>query len=202
MALIGLKYPIVAPVKAYTPGAYPTIAKGDAFVLGKLIAADREIKFSSNPLYGDNEKAEDITIFEEGTLKLNVDDITLEAQSKMFGHTYTKANLEGQQAEEIVKGGNDVPPYMAVGYYKTLFKNNKRLYEGTIIYKTKFSPPKESAKTKEKSITWGTYESEGVIETLSGFENEQEPYEKVARFDTEAAAQAWLKKFFAMDGEE
>lgn len=200
MALIGLKYPIIAPVKAYTPGAYPTIAKGDAFVLGKLIAADKEIKFSDNTLYADNEKAEDVKAFEEGTLKLNVDDITLEAQSKMFGHAYTKSGVD--TAEEIVKGGNDTAPYMAVGYYKTLFKNNKRIYEGTIIFKAKFSPPKESAKTKEKSLSWGTYESEGVIETLGGFENEQEPYEKTARFSTEAAAQAWLKKFFAMDGEE
>lgn len=199
MAQIGLKFPIVAPVAAYTPGAYPTIEKGKAFVLGKLIAADKEVKFSKNPLYGDDEVAENIAIFEEGTLKLNVDDMTLEAQSKMFGHTYTEADSESGNSEELTKGGNDISPYMAVGYYKTLFKNNKRLYEATIIYKAKFDPPKESAKTKEKSISWGTYESEGTFEPLSGFD--KEPYEKAARFSTEAEAKAWLNKFFNMESE-
>lgn len=197
MALIGLKYPIFAPIKEYVSGQIPTVQGGDAFVLGKLITADKEAKFSTNPLYGDDEIAEDVSIFEEGTIKINVDDMTLESQSKLFGHTYTAADSDADTPEMLEKGASDIPAYGVLGYYKTRFKNNKRFYEATLIYKTKFAPPKESAKTKEKSISWGTYESEGTFEPLSGFENE--PYEKVVRFDTEEACKAWLNKFFALD---
>lgn len=196
MALIGLKYPVAAPVKEYKPGEYPDIEKGSAFVIGKMIAADKEVKFSENPLYADNEKAENAYIFEDGTLKISVDHMELEAQAKMFGHTYTGASEDGKSPEEVVKGGTDIPPYMAIGYYKTLFKNNKRIYEATILFKVKFMPPKESAKTKEKSISWGTYESDGTLETLSGFENE--PYEKTARFVSEAEAKKYIEDFFKL----
>ena len=78
-------------------------------------------------------------------------------------------------------------------------KNNKKLYQVTIVYKTKFKPPKESAKTKEKSISWGTYESEGTIETLSGFEND--PYEEVTQFSTEEEARKYLEDYFKLSAD-
>lgn len=196
MAMIGLKYPVAAPIENYEYGKLPTVTPGTAFVIGKMIAADKEVKFSNNPLYADDEKAEDALIFEEGTLKISVDHMELEAQAKMFGHTYTAADDGEKTPEKIVKGGKDIAPYMAVGYYKTLYKNGKRSYEATIIYKVKFAPPKESAKTKEKSISWGTYESDGTIEVLSGVANDT--YETTARFSTEEAARKFIKDFFGI----
>lgn len=196
MAMIGLKYPIAAAVKDYVHGKYPEIESGSAFVVGKMISAEKEVKFSDNPLYADDEKAEDDTGFEEGTLKICVDHMTLEAQAKMFGHTYTAADGTAKSPEKIVKGGLDIPPYHVFGYYKTIMKNNKRSYQTTIVYKTKFKPPKESAKTKEKSISWGTYESEGIIDTLSGFDND--PYEEVANFASEEEARKYLEDYFKL----
>ena len=195
MAMIGLKYPVAAPIKKYEYGKMPEVTSGTAFIIGKMIAADKEVKFSNNPLYADDEKAEDALIFEEGTLKISVDHMELEAQAKMFGHTYTAASEDAP--EKVEKGGKDISPYMAVGYYKTLFKNNVRSYEATIIYKVKFAPPKESAKTKEKSISWGTYESDGTIETLSGVANDT--YETTARFATEEAAKKFINDFFKLE---
>lgn len=196
MAMIGLKYPIAAAVKDYVHGKYPEIESGTAFVVGKMISAEKEVKFSDNPLWADDEKAEDDSSFEEGTLKICVDHMTLEAQAKMFGHTYTAADGTAKSPEKIVKGGLDIPPYHVFGYYKTVMKNNKRSYQTTIIYKTKFKPPKESAKTKEKSISWGTYESEGIIDTLSGFDND--PYEEVANFASEEEARKYLEDYFKL----
>lgn len=196
MAMIGLKYPIAAAVKDYVNGKYPEIESGTAFVVGKMISADKEVKFSDNPLYADDEKVENDSSFEEGTLKICVDHMTLEAQAKMFGHTYTAADGTAKSPEKIVKGGLDIPPYHVFGYYKTIMKNNKRSYQTTIVYKTKFKPPKESAKTKEKSISWGTYESEGIIDTLSGFDND--PYEEVANFASEEEARKYLENYFKL----
>lgn len=194
MAMIGLKYPIAAPCNNYIKGKYPEIEPGTAFVVGKMISAEKDIKFSENPLWADDEKTEDNYAFEEGTLKICVDHMTLEAQSKMYGHVYTAA--DNSEPERLVKGGSDIPPYHVFGYFKTLMKNNKKLYQVTIVYKTKFKPPKESAKTKEKSISWGTYESEGTIETLSGFEND--PYEEVTQFSTEEEARKYLEDYFKL----
>lgn len=194
MAMIGLKYPIAAPVENYVDGRYPEIEDGYAFVVGKMISAEKDISFSDNPLYADDSKAEDDKSFSDGTLKVCVDHMTLDAQARLYGHSYTAA--DGSEPEKIVKGGQDIPPYHVFGYYKTLMKNNKRLYQTTIIYKVKFTPPKESAKTKEKSISWGTYESEGTIETLSGFNND--PYEETAQFTTETAARKYLEDYFKL----
>lgn len=197
MAMIGLKFPIAAPCNNYIKGRYPEVEAGTAFVVGKMISADKEVKFSDNPLWADDEKAEDNYAFEEGTLKICVDHMTLEAQAKMYGHTYTAA--DNSEPERLVKGGSDTAPYHIFGYYKTLIKNNKKLYQVTIVYKTKFKPPKESAKTKEKSISWGTYESEGTIETLSGFEND--PYEEVTQFSTEEEARKYLTDYFKLSAD-
>lgn len=194
MAMIGLKYPIAAPIANYIKGVYPKVEAGTAFVIGKMISADKEVKFSDNPLYADDEIAENYLNFDEGTLKICVDHMTLEAQAKMYGHTYTAA--DDGSPEELEKGGWDIPPYFVFGYYKTVIKNNKKSYQATILYKTKFKPPKESAKTKEKSISWGTYESEGTIETLSGFNND--PYEKVVNFRTEDEARKYLNDYFKL----
>ncbi len=194
MAMIGLKFPVAAAVTNYIKGRYPEIEPGTAFVVGKMISADKEVKFSDNPLYADDEIAENYLNFDEGTLKICVDHMTLEAQAKMYGHTYTPG--DDDSPEEVEKGAWDIPPYFVFGYYKTVIKNNKKSYQVTILYKTKFKPPKESAKTKEKSISWGTYESEGTIETLSGFNND--PYEKVVNFQTEDEARKYLNDYFKL----
>ena len=200
MALIGLKYPIAAPIAKYEFGKFPEVEKGTAFVVGKMISADKELKFADNPLYADDEVAERDNTLEEGSLKICVDHMTLEAQAKMFGHTYTKAGEEDGSPEKIIRGGGDIPPYHVFGYYKTYQKNGKKIYETTLIYKAKFLPPKESAKTKEKSISWGTYESEGKFECLSGLPGE--PYEETAQFKTEDEARKYLEDYFKLLEEE
>ncbi len=197
MAMIGLKFPVATAVANYIKGRYPEIEPGTAFVVGKMISADKEVKFSDNPLYADDEIAENYLNFDEGTLKICVDHMTLEAQAKMYGHTYTPG--DDDSPEEVEKGAWDIPPYFVFGYYKTVIKNNKKSYQVTILYKTKFKPPKESAKTKEKSISWGTYESEGTIETLSGFNND--PYEKVVNFQTEDEARKYLYDYFKLSAD-
>lgn len=201
MAQIGLKYMVAAPVSNYEAGKYPEIEAGKAFRVGKAITADKNVSFSENPLYADDEEAENAQIFESGTLKICVDHMTLQSQAIMFGHTYTAPDDAKKTPEELVKSGTDIPPYMAAGYYKTLFKENKRSFEATILFKVKFKPPNETVKTKEKSISWGTYESEGAIKCLSGFED-SEPYEKTARFATEAEAKAYLNTYFKLAEDE
>lgn len=194
MADIGLKYPVAAVVEEYPNGEIPTCTGG--FVIGKAITAEKEIKFSSNILYADDTEAESDYSYESGTLKLSVDNILPEIQAKMFGHAYV---VDDNGKKTLTKGSGDTPPYLAVGYYKTKIVRNVKSWETTILYKVKFAPPKESAKTKEKSISWGTYETEGEIKCLEGVG--RDVYEETSEFSSEAEAKAYLKDFFGIDTE-
>lgn len=195
MARIGLKYIVGAVVSEYKSGELPVLK--DGFIIGRAITADKNINFAENPLYADDSTAENEYTFESGTLSLNVDEITLETQAKMYGHKYVPAPEDAEGATAMLtRGGANQPPHMAVGYYKTKVHYGKKSYEVTIIYKVKFSPPNESAKTKEKSITWGTPTTEGTIETLDGFEDDI--YENTYEFPSEDAALRFVQKTFGM----
>lgn len=195
MAKTGIKYPVAAPGK-YIEGTEPVYTNG--FVIGSAMAVDKEVKFTSTPLYANNIIVEDEFMFESGSLKIGVDDILEEAQSKMFGHLL----IDDSSGENpiIRKSAGDVPPFLGVGYYKTGLKDSVKYYEATWIYKVKFMPPKESAKTSEGKTTWQTAETEGTIYTVAGYENEI--YEDTKRFPTEAAAKKWINDKAGINAEQ
>ena len=186
MAKIGLKYPVAAK-GTYPEGAAPTYAEG--FVIGKAIAADKEIKFTGNPLYANDSIAEDENTFESGTIKLGVDDIAETAQATLFGHTLTDGAETGDP-KILKRGAGDQPLFVGIGYYKTGVKNSVKYYETTWIFKAKFAPPKEAAKTAEGKVSWQTPEAEGTIYPIPGYEKDL--YEEVIRHTTETKAIAYL----------
>lgn len=186
MAKIGLKYPVAA-IGTYVDRTAPVYASG--FVIGEAIAADKEVKFTNNPLYANDTIVEDENSFDSGTLKLGVDDIDEAIQVKLFGHTLVDGAETGDP-KTLVKGAADQPPFLGVGYYKTGKKNGAKYFEVTWLYKVKFAPPKESSKTAEGKISWQTPETEGSIYIIPGYKNDA--YEEVTRFTTEAAAIDYL----------
>lgn len=208
MAKTGLKY-LVAGVPTYTAGSYPSISSGSGFLIGEAISADLEIKYSENPLWASNSRAEAGKCFESGTIKFAVDEISLANQATMFGHVYTAAvTTQGSEApEKIEKSENDVAPYMCLGYYKTAQKTVNGVttpyFEATILYKTIFSPPKDSAKTSEGKYNWNTQECEGTIESIppivTGTTSDGKAhYQRVVKFATEAEAETYLNTFFGI----
>lgn len=195
MAQIGVKYIVGAVVAKYERGIRPVLA--DGFVIGRAIAVDKTITFADNPLYADDMVAENEKTFDSGTLSIKVDDISLEHRAKMYGHNYVADPVNAEDATGMLeKGGADQPPYMSIGYYKTKIYRGVRSYEVTIIHKVKFSPPSESASTKERSITWGTPTTEGSIELLEGFENDL--YEDTYSFSAEEAARSFIQTTFGI----
>lgn len=164
MALIGCKY-LVAAKGTYPERREPVYANG--VTVGKLIAADIDVKFNDVPLYADNAEQESAYFYDSGTIKLGTDEIgtsvdnLFEIKSMLFGHKY----IPGTDAAppELVMSSEDEAPCLGIGYYKKGVKKGVGYYEVTWIYKAKFSPPKESAKTTEKSFTWQTPEIEGKI---------------------------------------
>lgn len=188
MAKIGLYYPVYAKITEEEFGSLPTYGTGA--VIGKAITADKDTNANNNPLYADGGIAENDRSFSDGTISLNVDDISLKVQADLLGATYD-AGL-GDTPETITKASGDVAPYVGVGYYKRGIKNNVAYFEATVLLKVQFAPFSESAKTKEKQIEWQTPTIEGSIMTVEGYKNDA--YEVTAKFETEQDARDWLNE--------
>ena len=181
MAHIGMKYVVAAPLKAdetYEAG----------FVVAKAINFTGTPTANSVVLYADDGEAEtDRSIQNLGT-SLNVDDVSLENQGKLLGHTYTAA-VTGQTPtpEGLVIKNDDVAPYVGMGFYKRRRKNNVTSFTVIWLCKVQNAAMTENAATKGESVDFQTDTIEGTAYALST----GQIYEKHI-FSTEAAAIAWL----------
>ncbi len=199
MALIGLKF--CAAARADYSTGVPVFSDGR--LIGKGISMDKSVSFSNADLSADDDIQETDTSFESGTLKINTDDYgfkkedILPVQAFLFGNEYVAAT-EAEPAY-IRRSADDSAPYVGVAYIKTRQKDNVRSYEVTLIYKAKFTPPGESAKTKGKSTEFSTPEIEGNFYTTAVNTDKSKPqstYEDIYIFDDYASAVDFIKKKF------
>lgn len=193
MAKIGLKCPVAAPITAENSGAAPTYGTG--FIIGRAVAANKNITSNDNPLYGDDAIAEMDTSFSNGTLELNVTDFgtdstdSLEIQASLLGHTIIEEGESPNTIKVLRKKSGDIAPYLGLGYYKTKKLNGVLMYEATLFYKIQFQLPSENSNTKGENIEWQTPSITGRIMALPDFDGN---YEETAIFSTEAACRTWL----------
>lgn len=189
MAHIGMKYPVAAlwaEENKYTEGA--VIAKAINFT-GTPNKNDAE-------LYADDGVAEtDKSVKDMGT-SLGVDDLSLETQAKLLGHTYVKAatGSSGTDSapESIEIGTEDEAPYFGVGFYKRRKKNGVTSFTVIWLYKVQHSEPTENAETKGDSTNFQTATIEGKAYPVDV--NGKMSVGKKLIFKTEAEAKAWLDK--------
>ena len=153
MAHIGMKYPVAA-----------AWAEGNEYTEGFVVA--KAINFTGTPnkndveLYADDGVAEtDKTIKDLGT-SLGVDDLSVENQAKLLGHTYVKATAggSGQEGtpESIEIGSEDEAPFFGVGFYKRRKKNGVVSFTVIWLYKVQHSEPTENAETKGDTTNFQT----------------------------------------------
>lgn len=190
MAKIGLKYPVAAPISSEVSGEFPVYSAG--FVIGKAVAADKQVNSNDNPLYGDDAITENDTSFSDGTIALTVADFgtsvenSLEIRAKMLGHEI----VEESGAKVLRKRRGDNAPNLGLGYFSTKRMNNVDVYEATWLFKVKFQLPSETANTKGSSIEWQTPQVTGKIMFVEGMDD---VYEETVMFTTQTQAFAWLK---------
>lgn len=167
MAHIGMKNPVAAKW-----------AEGNKYTEGFVVA--KAINFTGTPnkneveLFADDGVAEtDKSIRDMGT-SLGIDDLSLEKQAKLLGHTYVKeaAGDSGQEGtpESIEIGSEDEAPYFGVGFYKRRKKNGVVSFTVIWLYKVQHSEPTENAETKGDTTNFQTATIEGKaypVEVLS-----------------------------------
>ena len=138
-----------------------------------------------NKFYADNVEAEaESGTFTGGTLTLTVDGLFLESYKVIRGIGAPRSD------GWTVEGKNSKPPYLGVGYIARWMSGGQVGYTPTIITKTKFSIPNDSANTQEDQIDWQTSE---LSATIMRDDTTDEAWKLIgADFSSEADAEAAL----------
>lgn len=183
MAKVGLKYPVAAPLKE--DGTYD-----EGYVIAKAIKASVTTNNNDVILYADDGEAESDKSFKNGTISLNVDDLTQKTYADMLGHKYTAAGTEeNAEPETVVASAGDIAPYLGIGFYGEIRRNNKPSFMAKWLKKTQFAEPNDETDTKGETVTFQTPTIEGTV-----FKMEDGTWKEQAEFATEAEARAWLNK--------
>lgn len=153
MAGIGLRHMVAATVTSHTDGAAPTYGTGK--VIGKGIEANLTINRANNPLYADDEVAEDDNGITGIQVEFGLDELDEEVEAYLGLSTKITTGT-GTDAvttyRETSKAANDV----GAGYVRVRMKNGTLKYQGVWIYSMKFSLNNETARTKGENIEWQT----------------------------------------------
>lgn len=146
-----------------------------------------------NKFYADNVAAEsDSGTFTGGTVTLTVDGLFLDSYKMIRG--IGEARADGW----TVEGKDSNPPYIGIGYISRWMSGGVTGYTPTILTKTKFNIPEESANTQEDAIDWQTEE---LTATLMRDDTADEAWKLIgADFETEAAAEEALLAILNADG--
>jgi phi13 family phage major tail protein len=174
MKKIGLKYPVAATYNTST-GAYT-----DGFVIAKAMSAGIAINKNNVKLFADDDIDEVDQSFIDGTITLGLNELPLDKQAIMLGHTIGAGG-------EMVANKNDIAPYMGNGFYGRIKRNGLDKWRAVWLHKVQFGEPNDETETQGQSVVFQTPKIEGVImKDING----DWKSEKV--FDTEADAIAWL----------
>lgn len=181
MARIGLKYPVYAKYNANEQGK---ITYTGGTNIGKAVKADITINAPDNKFYADDEIAERVKEFIDGTINLETSDLSAENYVALLGHSKSTEDDNG----EIISKGTDAPIYVGFGFYARKIVNKVQSFRAIWLTKVIFAEPNESFETKGESIAFGSHTIEGSIET-----DAEGVYKREKTFPTEKEAIDWLK---------
>ncbi|MCI8549176.1 MAG: hypothetical protein HFI68_01060 [Lachnospiraceae bacterium] len=141
MAAFGAKYINFAPVTKEPEKGLPLY--GRRMEIGEPVKTELAVKVVTGELYADNRLKEREDEFVSGSLVVEVDDMTKETEAGIYGEAY--------EAREIVDRDSNHTPYGGLGYYKTLQRNEERIYEAHYYPKVKAVLGMDNAGTEGSS---------------------------------------------------
>lgn len=150
MAIIGLKNLVFAELIT-DDAVTKTATYGTPELIAGAISANINPNSSNETLFADDGPFDTASTIGQISLDMNVADLPLEIQAKLFGHTLTSNGI-------LVRKGGDTPPWVAVGF-KSLKSNGK--YRYTWLTKGKFSLPEQANETKGDSVNFQTPTASG-----------------------------------------
>lgn len=188
MAAIGLQYSVYAPLtenEAAGTFSYGTGKRGR-----KFINADIKLNISDVKLYADDNVAESVKEFIDGTATIGQDELTTDMREDLLGNTATTITVgEEENIDEISSSDEDTPPYVGFGFVQSKKIDKVRQYRAVFLTKVQFGEPDETAATKGQTVTWQTPSIVGTImRRIDGVWKEEITVPSLA------TATAWLKE--------
>lgn len=181
---IGLSHVVVAELLTDAIGS-PATYEAPVRIPGAM-SANINPNSSTETLFADDGPHETATTLGGITLSLNVADLDLETQAKLFGHTVTAEGV-------LIRKSTDTPPWVAVGF-KSLKSNGK--YRYTWLAKGKFGMPEQNNETKGDSVSFQTPTTEGsFVKRETDDEWERHIDEDSANFTPEQATNWFLNPY-------
>ena len=168
----------------------------NGFVAGKAVEYGVETETSEdNPLYGDNEVAEqDYGVFAGGTLTLNTTHLDAFTSKKLLNLKEVKRTIGDTEVTELVYDDDASPKPKGFGVIETHQVNNVDKYRAVILAKVTPKNPSEAATTKGETVEWQTKELECLVErSQEESENYNHPWKYEAWFDKREDAVKYLK---------
>ena len=185
MALIGLRYPVYAPLTEDETAGTCNYEQGK--VAAKAVRVDMSLNIAESVLYADDAAAESIREFIDGTITFTADDLDASVRKDWLGNKTETVTVDSEEVEVLVSGEEDNPGYFGFGFIVPKIKNNTRFYRAVIYLKVQFSEPNETAETKGQQINFQTPTIEGrVFRRIDG------NWKKEITVSSLATAKAWL----------
>lgn len=187
----GAKNIRIGKITAEPANAMPTYDQ--AMLLGELNQLADNPSFAEAKAAGDNNAlARYIKQFTQATVDVTVLDITNEVASMVLGATIES----GSTQKGLSFSGNDVAPYVGLGFYTTnLLAENVVRYKAIFYPRCKASMQGKTYDTKGDSITL----SNSKLQFTASVCNKGARWKMESEFlETEAAAEAWLEALMPM----
>jgi phi13 family phage major tail protein len=177
MKKIGLKYPVYAKYNDST--GIPVYSNGA--VMAKAMSASIQINRNNQILYADDDIDEIDQSFISGTETLGLNELTLDVQADILGHTID------EETGEMVANEADKAPYVGHGFYGRIRRAGVNKWRAIWFHKMQFSEPNDETETKGETVVFKTPTIEGMImKDING------DWKSENVFGTEAEAKAWL----------
>lgn len=135
--------------------------------------------------YADNALAESLLAFSKGTLTLTVDGLDLADAKTILGLVEDGENTGVFSDVEIPN-----IPFVGFGCVKRVMLNGTVSYIGIVLPKVKFQMPEDAGTTQGETIEFQTQQ---LTATIYKDESATPTWRHRKAFETEAAAEAWVK---------
>jgi phi13 family phage major tail protein len=161
MAAIGLRYAVYSPLTEDDVAGTHTYATGKTG--RKMIKADISLNLSDAKLFADDTTAESLKEFIDGSISLNMDDLSDAMKTDLLGNTKTSATVGTETVDEMASKDTDIAPVVGFGFIQSKIVDKARKYRAIFFPKVQFGEPNESSETKGQSINWQTPVLPGTI---------------------------------------
>lgn len=184
-ANVGMKYPVYAPISAYTPGT--SITYGTGGVVAEAVSASVSWNRADSHFFGDDAELDSDNGVLGYTISFEPSGLSDTVRAALLGETLATSDYEINDS---------AAPDIGFGYIRVMRTKAEGVsvtkYEGWWFRKLKFAISNEETRTKENGIEWRVPTLEGVGAGVSLDSSGKLKFALHRTFDTEASAKSWL----------